>query len=112
MDKFEEVHLSSLPRHPNVVYSHSFFAIKVDGKKNEFRLKCSLFPHENRDRDKDVLRTDFSTAQFAAIRLMLSLATLHGFALAALGIKGAYFQSACLNRDIYMRPLLSFCKSR
>ena len=109
---FEEVHLSDLPRHSNVISSHHFFLEKVDGKKNEFRLKCRLVPHGNRDRDKDILRTDSSTAQFPDISLVLSLAALHGFVLATLDIEGAYLQSGLLNREIYMRPPLRFCKSR
>lgn len=61
-------------------------------------------PHGNRDADKDSLRKDSANAQFACIRLLLSLAALFHFSLAAIDISGAYLQEGKVNRDIYMRP--------
>ena len=111
-DAFREVEWMHLPKCSNVISSHHFFDVKLDGRERKYKLRCRLVPHGNRDRYKNELRTDSSTAQFPAIRLVFSLAALHGFALATLDIKGAYLQSGPLCRDIYMRPPASFCKSK
>ena len=105
---FEEVKLSDLPRCANMILSHNFFVVKRDGKRNEWRQRCRLVLHGNRDKYKHEPRTDTSTVQFPAIRFALSLAALRKFALAVFDIKGAYFQACPLYRDIYMRPPFSF----
>jgi hypothetical protein len=63
-----------------------------------------MVPHGNRDREKAGLRTDSATAQFAAIRLLLSLAVLLNFRLSSIDISGAYLQADPITRDIFVRP--------
>ena len=94
--------LDLLPR-SNVISSHHFFSIKKKSDGNH-KLKCRMVPHGNRDREKAGLRTDSATAQFAAIRLLLSLAVLLNFRLSSIDISGAYLQADPLTRDIFVRP--------
>jgi hypothetical protein len=98
------IKLSELPPPSNVISSHHFFSIKQTSDGN-LKLKCRMVPRGNRDREKEGLRTDSATAQFAAIRLLLSLAVLLHFRLSSIDISGAYLQADPLTRDIFVRPL-------
>jgi hypothetical protein len=97
------VKLHELPPRSNVISSHHFFSIKKTSDGN-LKLKCRMVPHGNRDREKAGLRTDSATAQFAAIRLLLSLAVLLQLRLSSIDISGAYLQADPLTRDIFVRP--------
>lgn len=102
-DAYEEVMDADVPQSANVIGSHIVYNIKVEenGKK---RLKARLCPHGNRDKEKDDIRKDSATAQFDVIRLVCSLATILGFRLGCLDVRGAYLQSGPIQRDIYVRP--------
>jgi Reverse transcriptase (RNA-dependent DNA polymerase) len=97
------IKLLDLPPRSNVISSHHFFSIKKTSDGN-LKLKCRMVPHGNRDREKAGLRTDSATAQFAAIRLLLSLAVLLNFRLFSIDISGAYLQADPITRDIFVRP--------
>ena len=79
------IKLLDLPPRSNVISSHHFISIKKTSDGN-LKLKCRMVPHGNRDREKAGLRTDSATAQFAAIRLLLSLAVLLNFRLSSIDI--------------------------
>jgi hypothetical protein len=83
---------SELPPRSNVVSSHHFFYVKKTSDGN-LKLKCRLVPHGNRDRETEGLRTDSATAQFAAIRLLLSLAVLLHFCHALRDLSSGYLSS-------------------
>jgi hypothetical protein len=70
-----------------------------------------MVPHSNRDREKTGLRTDSATAQFAAIRLLLSLSVLLDFRLSSIDISGACLQAYPLTRDIIVRPPFGWTSS-
>lgn len=101
---FEEVDIKTVPRDSNIISSHHFFVVKADGEKEKLKLKCRLVPHGNRDREKDSIRKDAATAQFAIIRLLLSFAAILQLSLATIDIQSAYLQSPNLTRTIFMRP--------
>lgn len=67
-------------------------------------MKPRLCSHGNRDKDKDGIRKDSSTAQFDIIRLIASITASLNLSLASIDIKGAYLQSGPIKRDIYIRP--------
>lgn len=100
----EKVSIKSLPPRSNIISSHHFFKVKTHGETGKLRLKCRLVPHGNRDKDKDSIRSDSSTAQFLCIRILLSLATLFKFYISSIDISAAYLQAGPLKRDVYMRP--------
>jgi hypothetical protein len=95
--------LLELPPRSNMISSHHFFSFKKFSDGN-LKLKSRMVPHGNRDREKTGLRTDSATAQFAAIRLLLSLSVLIDFRLSSIDIYGAYLQADLLTRDIFVRP--------
>ena len=104
---FLPMKLLELPPRSNNISSHHFFSIKKVSDGN-LKLKCRMVPHGNRDREKTGLRTDSATAQFAAIRILLSLAVLLNFRLSSIDISGAYLQADPLTRDIFVRPPFSW----
>jgi hypothetical protein len=61
-----------------------------------------MVPHEKRYPEKGG-RTDSATAQFAAIRLLLSLAVLLNFRLSSVDMYWAYLQADPIARDIFVR---------
>lgn len=67
------------------------------------RLKARLCPHGSRNKEKDGIRKDSSTAKFDFIRLLVSIAACSNLSLASIDIKGAYLQSGLTKRDIYIR---------
>jgi Reverse transcriptase (RNA-dependent DNA polymerase) len=52
----------------------------------------------------EYFQTDSATAQFAAIRLFLSLAVLLNLRLSSIDMYGAYLQADPRTRDIFVRP--------
>lgn len=103
-EAYEEVDIRRLPSRRNLISSHHFFQIKKDGDGDNLKLKCRLVPHGNRDRDKDSVRKDSSSAQFIVIRVVLSILVLLGFSFGSIDIKSAYLQGGNIQREIYMRP--------
>jgi hypothetical protein len=79
-----------------VISSHHFFSIKKTSDGN-LKLKCRTVPHGSRDREKAGLRTDSATAQFAVIRLLLSLAVLLKSRLSSIDISCSYLQAGPYN---------------
>lgn len=102
-DAYVEVKDRDVPKGANVIGSHIVYKVKVE-ENNRKRLKARLCPHGNHDDEKDSVRKDSATAQFDVIRLLCSIATILGFKLSCLDIKGAYLQSRPIQRDIYVRP--------
>lgn len=102
-DAYIEQAESQVPLNANVITSHVIYKVKTDeeGLRN---MKARIVPHGNRDFEKDNIRKDSSTAQFAVIRLLLCLSTFLGFRLGHADVKGAYLQSGPITRDVYVRP--------
>ena len=109
---FKRTNFRQVPRNSNIISSHHFFKVKADGPNNSLRLKCRLVPHGNKDVEKDNIRSDSSSAQFLAIRILLSLTTLFQFFISSVDFTAAYLQTGPLKRDIYMRPPRAFASSQ
>lgn len=92
----------NVPRTANIISSHDFFEVKNTTESGNLKLKCRLVPHGNRDRDKESIRKDSSTAQFPVIPLLLSIAVILGLTIVSLDIKKAYLQAEKLSHD---RPI-------
>ncbi len=92
-----------VPAESNVISSHVVYKIKTS-ESGERKLKARIVPHGNRDKEKNDIRKDSSTAQFDCIRLVLSIAAIFNFRLALADLKGSYLQSGPIKRDIFVRP--------
>ena len=110
MGVYQPISIRDVLRNANIISSHHFFQVKRGGEASKLKLRCSLVPPENRDVDKQSLRSESSTAQLPCIRVLLSLAVLFHFDLASLDIAAAYLQAGMLKRDIYMRPQRGWTK--
>lgn len=67
-------------------------------------MKSRLVPHGNRDFQKENIRKDSLTAQFAVILLLFSLITFLKCRLGHADVKGVYLQSGSIRRNIFVRP--------
>lgn len=76
---------------------------KIKDEEAGKRLKARLCPHGNHYNEKDLIRKDYSTAQFDEIRLLFSIGRTHGLALGGIDTKGAYLQSDLIKRDSCIR---------
>jgi len=102
-DAYLPIDESDAPDDANVITSHVIYKVKTD-ENDQRKLKARIVPHGNKDLEKDDIRSDSSTAQFAVIRLLLFLTVFLGFRLGTVDVKGAYLQSGPITRDIYVRP--------
>ena len=102
-DVYTEIHEHAVPKHANIVRSHTVFKVKTD-ESGKLSLKSRIVAHGNEDREKDSIRKDSAAAQFVVIRILLSLAAILGLRLAKIDVKKAYLQSGPISRDIYVRP--------
>lgn len=66
-------------------------------------MKARLCPNGNHDRTKKTASKDSATAEFAIIRLLLSMAIFLQLRLGCIDIKGVYLQSGPIKRRIYVR---------
>lgn len=78
------------------------YNLKIE--EGQKRLKARLCPHGNHDNEKGRIRKDSSTAQFDVVHLLITVATMLRFTLGCVDVKGAYFQSGPIMRDVFVRP--------
>lgn len=69
----------------------------------EHSLKARIFPHGNKDKMKEEVRNDSTTAQFDAIRMLLAMATFLPVRMGVIDKRGACMKSGPINREIYVR---------
>lgn len=74
-EAYGEVSEKNLPLGANVISSHVVYKLKPEENYN-MRLKARICPQGNRERMKDEVRKDSTTAHFDVIRLMLAIVTL------------------------------------
>lgn len=99
---YEEIHENDVDRSSNIIGAHFVFKVKKEEKGKT--LKARLCPPGNKDKMKDLIRSDAASVQFDSIRLLLSTAACKGFRLGCVHIKKAYMQSGPITRDLYIRP--------
>lgn len=100
--EFKEIYV---PRNSNIIISHAAYKIILQ-EDNSLKLKARICAHEKRDKEKDKVRKENSTAQFPVIRLNASIASLLGLKFARNYISAACLQSSPCPEEIYMRPPL------
>lgn len=72
--------------------------------KNLLDLKARIRAHENRDDERESLRTDSAVAFHTSFRLIYSLAMIFNLVLGKIDIRGAYNQSGDDKSDVNVRP--------
>lgn len=73
---YEKIRRKDLQKNANIISSHHFFEVKIQGTSVRLRLQCRLIPHGNHYDEKNDIRTDEITAQFPVIRFLLMHAAI------------------------------------
>lgn len=108
---YVSISICFLPLNSSLISSHHFFVFKHDRERKQLEMKCSLVTHGNKNKQKHDLGSDSSMKQFPTRILLLSLATLFHFTLAALDVEYTYRKTGKLNMGINMKPLRGWTKS-
>ena len=103
------VTVSQVPKDANIVTSHVLYKVKKCDDAS-LTLKARIAVHGNKDRDKDILKTDSATCPPVGIRILLSLATIYRWIVAKIDFKSAYLQTEA-ERNVYIVPPRE-CKTR
>ena len=96
------VQRSELTEPSNVLPTHTVFKVKHSNGK--YSLKARTVIRGDLDKEKGELRTDSTTTDFNAIRLVLTIAALHGLDVASLDVTGAFFQADEAPRQLFCYP--------
>eukprot|EP00178_Gracilaria_changii_P016074 TRINITY_DN453_c0_g1_i1.p1 TRINITY_DN453_c0_g1~~TRINITY_DN453_c0_g1_i1.p1 ORF type:complete len:311 (-),score=40.62 TRINITY_DN453_c0_g1_i1:1250-2182(-) len=106
-----EVHVSRVPANANIISSHVLYKVKIKDD-NSLMMKARIAPHGNKDREKQLLKTDSAVCPPLDFRTLLSFVSLFRWTLVKIDVKSAFLQTGCAERDIYVvRPKESKNKS-
>lgn len=100
---YEIVNESQVLKVANILSSHVVYKVKVN-EDQSVKLKERIFPHGNREKEKEDIRQDRPTIKFPVIRFMLSLSVLLCLRIASVDISVAYLQLCSITREIFVRP--------
>ena len=67
-------------------------------------MKARIASHGNKDRDKEILKTDSCTCPPTVIRLLLSVASPMKWTVTKIDFKAAFLQTGMAQRDVYVVP--------
>lgn len=87
-----------MPNDANVIGSHIIFSRKDDGRHNG-----RIVPWGHRTIQRYDLRSDSPCVILEVFRLILSLATEHGWTLGQMDIRTAYWKAHGFYRDVFVR---------
>lgn len=86
-----------------MISSHTLYKVKQNDDRS-LKLKARIAPHGNEDNLKDVLTKDCSTCPPTGLRILESIASLHGWNVYKADVKAAFLQTGKAYRDVYVRP--------
>lgn len=89
VEAYEEVNERELPVHAKIVSFQAIFKINKEDDGG-MTVKERIVVHGNRDADRDHIRADFSAAEMAVIRMLLSNGICFGLTFSSSDIKGAF----------------------
>ena len=92
-----------LPNGANVVNSHVLYKIKKNDDVS-LKLKARIAPHGNEDNIKNDLSTDCTTCPPSGLRIVESVASLHGWKVHKADVKSAFLQTGAAMRDVFVKP--------
>jgi hypothetical protein len=100
---FQFVPESALPRGANVL--GSCFHLTIKSANENIRCKARLVVQAHPDSKKGLIVPEAPTLPHTSMRIVLSIAALHGWNIWAKDVTMAYLQSdAPLSRSVYIRP--------
>jgi hypothetical protein len=100
---FQLVPESALPRGSNVLGSR--FRLTIKSANENIRYKARLVVQDHLDSEKGLIVPQAPTLSHTSMRIVLSIAALHGWHIWAKDVTMAYLQSESpLSRSVYIRP--------
>ncbi len=99
---------TNLPSEANVLTGRFVLAIKNVGQKDE-KAKARFVVQGHRDKEKNFLVHNTTTARQSSTRILASIAAINGFKIWSHDVSQAYLQSADnLRRDVYIKAPKEF----
>lgn len=99
--------VSSLPHNANTISSHVIYKVKITDD-HILQLSSCISRHFNKDSDKVYLRRDCSMCSSAAMRIILSMASLFKCRLTRLDVKPAFIHTIHAEREVYVHSPLKY----
>ena len=103
MKTFRHVPIQYVPQYGNIISSHTLYKVKRN-EDGSLLLKARIAPHGNEDDLKNVLSKDCSTCPLTGLRIVESIAALHGRTIYKADVKAAFLQTGEAYRNAYVRP--------
>lgn len=102
-----ELHVETIPekevgKYENIVCSHVAYVIKTREHVTGAMEAC-IFPHGNRDRERNNVKNVCTNSQFHVIRVVLLLETWLLFCIGVVDLKGAWIESGNILCALYVR---------
>ena len=99
MKTVREVSVDKVPKGSNVITSHVIYKVKAndDGK---LKMKARIAPHGNKDKDRDLLKTDSAQCLPTGIRILISIAMIMKWLLAKINFFSAFLQTGDAKPDV------------
>lgn len=94
---------NKVPAGSNIIGSHTLYKVKTNND-GSLKLKARIAPHGNEDDLKFVLNKDCSTCPPTGLRILESIASVHGWRVYKADVSAAFLQTGKAERDVYVRP--------
>lgn len=99
----KQVAKKDVPAGANIISSHTIYKVK-QYDDSSLKLKARIAPHGNEDDLKNELHKDCSTCSPTGLRILESVASLHGWTVYKADVTVAVLQTGIAQRDVYARP--------
>ncbi len=103
MKIFRSVSIDKVPNSSNVITSHVIYKVKANDD-GTLKMKARIAPHGNKDKDRDLLKTDSVQCPPTGISILISIATIMKWPLAKIDFTSAFLQTGDAKRDVYVIP--------
>ena len=70
-----EESVNKVPKGSNLITSHVIYKVKANDD-GPLKMKARIAPHGNKDKDRDLLKTDSAQCPSTGIRILVSIATI------------------------------------
>ena len=87
-----KVSMEKIPRNANVITSHVIYEVKVNDD-GPLKMKARIAPGGNKDKDRNILKTDSAECPPNGIRILSSIATIKKWPLTKIDFTSAFLQT-------------------
>ena len=101
MKTVREVSVNKVPKGSNLVTSHVIYKVQANDD-GSLKMKARIAPHGNKDKDRDLLKTDSAQCPPTGIRILVSVATIMKWPFAKIDFVSAFLQTGDAKRDVHV----------